>query len=138
MAFPREFIALDNFRLAWERVVRGSNAQYKRFFAHLFPSYNIASDTILRDLIARVRRGHYEPSPAVTVYFPKPTRILRPITLISLNDQVVYQAIANFVANRFFRSLRPNYGVKVFGALFARKQKPIFLQALEKGLSRVQ
>ena len=126
MSYPREFISLSNFRLAWERILRGSNAQYKQFFRHLFPSYNIASDTILKDLVARLRRGHYQPSRAVTVYFPKPTRVLRPVTLISLNDQVVYQAIANFVANRFYRSLRPNYGVKTFGALLGGSQSQFF------------
>jgi hypothetical protein len=123
---PADFMAASNFELAWQRVFRGSNLQYKRFFAHLFPSYEFAHPTIVRDLIMRVRSGLYEPSKATTVYLPKPSRVLRPITLLSLNDQVVYQAIANYVANRFFRSLRPNYGVKTFGAQFAGRRSQFF------------
>jgi len=126
MPYPRDFIALRNFKLAWERILRGNNGQYKRHFRHLFPSYSIASDSILRDLISRLQKGHYQPSRAVTVYFPKPSKVLRPITLISLNDQVVYQAIANYIANRFFRSLRPYYGRRTFGALFAGSGSKFF------------
>src|SRR2546427_387838 len=132
MALPHDFLDLANFQLAWERVVRGSNAQYKRFYAHLIPSYNIASDTNLKDLISRIRKGLYEPSSATTIYIPKPTRILRPITLLSLNDQVLYQAIANYIASRFFKSLRPNYGVKAFGALYAGSQSPFFYRPWKK------
>ncbi|GEM_PF-1649351 len=126
--YPYEFISLRNFELAWARVVRGSNRQYKQFFSHLFPSYQVASPAFLFDLISRLRRGVYVPSNAVTVYFPKSTRILRPITLLCLNDQIVYQAIANYLADRFFRSLRPNYGVKTFGAQYAGKHSQFFFK----------
>jgi hypothetical protein len=132
MAFPQDFLNLANFQLAWERVIRGSNAQYKRFHRHLIPSYNIAADSNLTDLISRLRKGIYLPSRAVTVYIPKPTRILRPITLLSLNDQVLYQGIANYIAGRFFKSLRPNYGVKAFGALYAGSQSPFFYRPWKK------
>jgi hypothetical protein len=132
MALPHEFLDLANFQLAWERVLRGSNTQYKRFYAHLFPSYNIASDAYLQDLVSRIRQGHYQPTKALTVYIPKPTRILRPITLLSLNDQVLYQAIANYIANRFFKSLRPQYGVRAFGALYAGSQSPFFYRPWKK------
>ena len=132
MPFPQDFLNLANFQLAWERMVRGSNAQYKRFYSHLVPSYNIASDTNLKDLISKLRKGLYQPSSAVTVYIPKPTRVLRPITLLTLNDQVLYQAIANYIADRFFKSLRPNYGVRAFGALYAGSQSPFFYRPWKK------
>jgi hypothetical protein len=130
--YPREFLNLRNFQLAWDRIVRGSNSQYKRFFSHLFPSYQIASPALLLDLISRLRRGIYVPSNATTVYFPKPTRILRPITLLCINDQIVYQAIANYLADKFFKSLRPNYGVKTFGAQYAGKNSQFFYRPWKK------
>lgn len=127
--YPAEFSALKNFEIAWERIARGSNTQYKRFFSHLYPSYLFAQPTTLGDLLSDVRSGQYRPSPATVVYFPKPTRILRPITLLSLNDQVVYQAIANVIANRFFPTLRPFYGVKTFGALYAGRNSLFFYRS---------
>lgn len=124
--YPSEFLNLKNFELAWERIVRGSNVIYKRHFSHLFASYQFAAPTILHDLKNRIGKGHYLPSSSTTVYIPKPTRILRPITLITLNDQVVYQAIANYIARRFSPCLRQNYNLRTFGAQFAGRASKFF------------
>src|SRR5712664_1377105 len=132
MALPTEFLSLDNFELAWERIIKGSNAQYKRLFNHLFPSYNIAADANLKDLIQRIRNNHYSPSAPTTIYYPKSSRILRPITLLSLNDQVLYQAIANYIANKFSRSLAPRYGTKTFGAQLAGSRSGFFYRPWKK------
>jgi Reverse transcriptase (RNA-dependent DNA polymerase) len=130
--YPTEFVSLPNFEVAWERIARGSNSQYKRLFSHLYPSYRFALRTILKDLLSEVRAGRYRPSPATVVYFPKSTRILRPITLLSINDQVVYQAITNVIANKFYASLRPYYGTKTFGALYAGRNSLFFYRSWKK------
>lgn len=129
LRYPTEFTNLRNFELAWDRIVRGSNVQYKRYFSHLFPSYTFASRTILRELISRIRSGTYQPSLAATIYIPKPSGILRPVTLLSLNDQVVYQAIANVIANRLYSSLRPHYGIRTFGALYGGRNSQFFYRS---------
>lgn len=130
--YPKDFASLDNFRLAWHRLVRGSNKEYKRFFSHLYPSYRFSLDTNLNDLLSEVRDGHWRPSSAVKVYFPRPTGVLRPVTLLSLRDQIVYQAIANVIGDRFFRSLRPRYGIKTFGALYAGPASKFFYRSWKK------
>jgi hypothetical protein len=124
--YPREFLSRDNFVLAWERIRRGSNIQYKRFFSHLYPSYHFAHSAALTGLRDELRRGTYQPSPATTIYFPKVSRILRPITLLCLNDQIVYQSIVNVIANRFFAVLRPDYEKKAFGALYTGRNSKFF------------
>jgi hypothetical protein len=136
MSYPQDFLNLDNFMVAWERILHGSNLQYKRLFAHLFPSYNISADANLKELVQRIRNNHYSPSAPITVYYPKSSRILRPITLLSITDQVVYQAIANYVANRFFRTLVRNYGVKTFGAQFAGSRSSFFYRPWKKAYRR--
>ena len=130
--YPKEFLNHQNFHLAWERIRRASNVQYKQFFSHLYPSYQFAHSAILADLISDLRRGTYQPSPATTVYFPKVSRVLRPITLLSLNDQVVYQAIANTIADRYFAILRSHYEVKAFGALYAGRGGKFFYRPWKK------
>ena len=42
MAFPHSFISMANFELAFTRVVRGQNKEYKNLFRHLYPSYQFA------------------------------------------------------------------------------------------------
>jgi hypothetical protein len=132
MSLPHDFLSLRNFERAWERLLNGSNLQYKRLFAHLFPSYNISADANLKELIERIRRNHYSPSTPTTIYYPKSSRILRPITLLSISDQVVYQAIANYIAAKFFRSLARNYGVRTFGAQFAGSRSSFFYRPWKK------
>ena len=46
----------------------------------------------LRD---RIRRGVYEPASSCKIFLPKPSGLLRPITLLTVEDQVVYQALVN-------------------------------------------
>jgi retron-type reverse transcriptase len=124
--FPKSFTLYGNFDLAWVRITRGSNREYKRFFSHLFPSYRIGLKTNLLDLIAEIKAGHYRPSPVTLVYNPKPTGILRPMTFLCLNDQITYQAIVNVIADQFYRALRPLYYVRTFGALYAGRNSPFF------------
>lgn len=126
--YPKSFTLLSNFELAWRRVTRGSNLEYKRFFSHLHPCYRIGLQTNLTDLIGDIKAGHYQPSPATPVYLPKTTGILRPMTLLCMNDQITYQAIVDVIAEQFYRTLRPFYGVKTFGALFAGRNSPFFFR----------
>jgi hypothetical protein len=91
--------------------------QYKRLFSHLYPSYQFAHPAILGDLMSDLRRGTYQPSAATTVYFSKVSRVLRPFSLLSLNDQVVYQAMANNVRNFHSALLGPvRVGIEATGS----------------------
>jgi hypothetical protein len=95
MAYPHGFISMANFKLAFTRVVRGQNKEYKNLFRHLYPSYQLGLQENLQDLINDIKSGRYQPSPATVVFQPKKTGILRPLRLLTLQDQIVYQAIAN-------------------------------------------
>ena len=54
------------------------------------------------------------------------------MTLLCLNDQIVYQAIVNFIADKFYRSLRRLYGVRRFGALYAGPSSRFFYISWKK------
>jgi hypothetical protein len=129
MAYPPAFLSLANFELAFARVVRGSNKEYKAFYRHLFPSYNLGLRENLRDLISDVRTGQFKPDPTTVVYQPKQSGVLRPLTLLSLRDLIVYQALLNYIAVRF-EPEQKLYGLKkCFGALFAGKNSPFFYRS---------
>src|SRR4051812_48050470 len=101
MDLPRDFLSSENFELAFTRVVRGGNKEYKAFYRHLFPSFNLALQENLKDLIEELRRGTFEPERPTVVYQPKKSGILRPLTLLSLRDLIVYQAMVNRIAVSF-------------------------------------
>src|ERR1700730_2811336 len=132
MASRQQFASLSNFTLAFQRVVRGQNREYKAFFRHLFPSYQIALKENLEDLLEDVRRGSYRPSPATCIFQPKKSGILRPLRLLALQDQIVYQAIANVLANAFRRDQEEHGLRKTFGALISRKDSLFFYRSWKK------
>ena len=128
MAFPRSFISLSNFELAFARIVRGQNKEYKRSFRHLYPSYQLGLRDNLEDLIDDLRRGRFKPSAATCVFQPKRNGILRPLRLLTLQDQIVYQAIANVIAIAF-KPVQDKYAFRrCFGALVGEKTSPFFYQ----------
>jgi hypothetical protein len=57
MSYPAQFLSMTNLELAFTRVVRGANKEYKAYYRHLFPSYNLALRENLADLIDDVRTG---------------------------------------------------------------------------------
>jgi hypothetical protein len=61
MALPRSFLNYHNFDLAFTRILRSGNKDYKRFYRHLFSAYNLALEHNLRDLIEDIRRETFEP-----------------------------------------------------------------------------
>jgi len=87
----------------------------------------------LADLIQNIKAGHYRPSPVTRIHMPKTSGILRPMTLLCINDQITYQALVNVIANEFYRTIRPFYGVRTYGALFAGRNSPFFYRPWRQG-----
>lgn len=92
------FISLDNLKLAWERV-RYWDRQDSRDWIGLkvFAAnrdYNL--ELLKQHLVART----FEPFYPEIKYFPKPSQTLRPMAMLAAGDRIVYQAIANVVAEK--------------------------------------
>lgn len=126
MTFPHRFTSIANFELAFTRIVRGQNKEYKTFFRHLYPSYQLSLRDNLEDLVDDIKRGRYEPSSATCIYQPKKSGVLRPLRLLTLQDQIVYQAIANVIAIAY-QPIQDKLAFKrCFGAIAAGKESPFF------------
>lgn len=78
-------------------------------------------------------RGVFMPSDACKVFFPKPSGILRPYTLLIIEDQIVYQAMANIVAEKLFPHVRSKYNKQVFGHLYAGTSSKWFYRKWSNG-----
>lgn len=98
MNYWNRFLQEENFTLAWRRVNTGQNIYYKRFFREVFLAYEIALEKNIRCLISRIKGMSYKPSPPDRIFIPKPSGLQRPITLLTIEDQLVWQAIANILA----------------------------------------
>ncbi len=112
--------------LAWNRINTGANHQVKRYFRHLYASYSIALDANIQDLHERLRHGSYEPQQPVRVFLPKPSGLQRPLTLLSLEDQIVLQAIANLFANKLRNRRKAVEKRYVYSNILCKKNNDIF------------
>ena len=92
-------ISQRNLDLAWSRIATATNHQYKRFFRPPLLALEPARAEVLRRLHRRLR-GSWHPTPPRRVYLPKPSGLQRPLSLLSIEDQVVLQAVANAFASK--------------------------------------
>src|SRR5439155_16593208 len=97
---------------AWRWVRSNPDATYKNYFREAYSRFALADEPLLDDLHGRLKRGIYEPSHACKIYLPKASGILRPYTLLTLEDQIVYQSMVNVVAEHLFPRIRPRYFVE--------------------------
>ena len=106
---------------------------YKSYFRDLYGVYAIADQANLRELQRKLKRGIYEPCDPCKIYLPKPSGILRPYTLLTVDDQIVYQAAANVIAERLAPRVRHRYNVETFGHLYASKSSSWFYRKWSDG-----
>jgi retron-type reverse transcriptase len=129
MPLPRHLVSYQNFELAFTRLIRSGNKEYKQHYRHLFPSYNLALKENLIDLIEEIRGGTFQPDNVTIIFQPKKSGVLRPLTLLSLRDLIVYQALGNYLAGAFAETQERFACKRSFGALFAGKSSPFFYRS---------
>ena len=90
-------ISKPNLQLAWQRISTGRNLQHKRFFRHIYGGYELGLKDNL-NLLHEKLKGDRQATPPTRIYLPKSSGLMRPITLLAVEDQIVLQAFANLVA----------------------------------------
>src|SRR5689334_11579052 len=91
---------LGNLKRAWRWVQNNTDSTYSDLCQHSITDYSKAADDHLRQLRNYLRRDIYYPEPSRKIFLPKPSGMLRPYTVLAVTDQIVYQAIANLVAEQ--------------------------------------
>jgi hypothetical protein len=96
----KRLVSIENLALAWRRVTTAANFGYKRYFRQLFYTYELASDANLGGLHDRLLGSSYAPAAPARIYVPKASGLQRAITLLTVEDQIVFQALANAFAEK--------------------------------------
>ena len=117
---------LANLRRAYRWTLSNPDAAYKSYFRDSYDSFAIASDTHLKWIRAEGLKDRYEVSHASKVLVPKPSGVLRPIALLKVEDQIVYQAIVNLIADELKKKTKHRYEKRVFAHLYAGKSSKFF------------
>ena len=91
----------------------------------------MAKDNNIHNLSKKMKSG-YVPERSFKVYVPKPNGLNRMYTLMSVEDQIVYQAYANKLADQMqVESIKRRYKKSVFGNLYAGKNSDFLFQRWE-------
>ena len=118
-------ISARNLKLAWRRIATGRNLQHKRFFRHLYGAYEAGLDANLA-LLHEKLIGGWKATPPMRIYLPKASGLLRPITLLAIEDQIVLQAVANRIAEHISERRRKVEHKIVFSNCLESKANSIF------------
>jgi hypothetical protein len=131
-----EVAAPENLARAWRWLKSNPDASYKKYCRETYGIFAIAEEALLEDLADRLNRRLYEPSKACKLFFPKPSGILRPYSLLSVEDQVVYQAAVNVIAERLLPRVKHRYMSEVFGHLYAGRSGTWFYRRWSDGYAK--
>lgn len=89
----------------------------------------MAKDKNIHNLSIKLKAG-YLPEKSYKIYAPKSNGLNRMYTLMSVEDQIVYQAFANKLADQMiqFDSIKKRYKKSVFGNIYSGKKSEFFFQ----------
>ncbi|MEY4570828.1 MAG: hypothetical protein RLZ10_21 [Bacteroidota bacterium] len=110
----QKYFSPDNLRLAWERMVRSNGKDIKDFFGIEIYASNL--DKNLARLSEAILKGEFKPQRPFKYYEPKASKTHRTKSVLSIDDALVYQAIANEVATANYKRLAENNSF-VFGSV---------------------
>jgi hypothetical protein len=133
MSALSEFQDRNNLERAWRWIRNNPDPTYKRYCSDFYSRFAVADDLIIDDLQQRLQRGFYEPSHSCKFLIPKKSGILRPYTILTVEDQIVYQALINVIAERLASRIRTRYLTQTFGHIYAGKTSQWFYRRWNDG-----
>jgi hypothetical protein len=110
----RKYFSPESLRLAWERVMRSNGKDAKDFFGIDIYASNL--DKNLVRLSEAIIQGEFKPQRPFKYYEPKASKTHRTKSVLSIEDSLVYQSIANRVATVNYNRLAENNSF-VFGSV---------------------
>ena len=128
----RQAFSEGNLERAWRWTRTNPDAQFKDYFRDIYTAYEVAAKKNLGLLRDALTSDTYQPRPACKLFLPKKSGILRPYSLICVEDQIVYQALVNIIAERLPKSAQRRYLVEVFGHLYAGKRSHLFYRKWQR------
>jgi hypothetical protein len=110
---------IENLERAWLWIKSNPDRMYKSYFRDSYRNFEVVSSQVLNSISAELRNGTYIPTSSCKIFLPKPSGILRPYSLLTIKDQIVYQAYANIVAEKLYPHIHARYNKKTFGHQYA-------------------
>lgn len=122
----QDLASFNNLELAWRRLQTGKNYEYKELCGEgqLAFGWNLTQN--LKHLSSEITEKIYKPVKASKYYCPKKSDLVRPITLLSIKDQIYYQAIVNLICSYKLDEIRQFRKTNIFGGFNVEDPYSIF------------
>ena len=121
-----DFLEKSNFELAWKRILRSNHYINKDRLGLRVYEANLSVN--LDFLIDRIEQHTYSPSKAENIYIPKRAGTVRRVSLLTIDDTLIYQALANTISKKTksgFEAITENH---VFAHLLNDVDDPFMLR----------
>lgn len=125
-AVLQEFLSIENFELAWERVLHTTHGDAKDQLG--LQSFAVDVPINLAILIEQLREREYKPLAAPKIYLPRSSHTLRTLPVLCITDRIVYQALSNIIADRCAGDLSIFANRHVFAHLPTEGKNPYALR----------
>ena len=106
------FFSIESLKLSWKRYLRATQAEVKDHVGIDYFGWNF--DENIKRLHEKIVENKYQPSEVFKFKVPKQNRMQRTLTLLQVEDALVYQAFANNIATDAFNELKKT-GSNSFG-----------------------
>lgn len=124
----KQLYKIENLKLAWNRLnTSTANLFYKDYYRELFWYYEMTLDNNLKQLSERLKNHTYKYEIPIKFYKPKSSGLQRTFSLLSIEDQIVYQAFANVIVPDLLKKRRKFELNTVFSNIISDDINSIFL-----------
>src|ERR1700732_895045 len=127
-----ETFELGNLNRAWRWISNNPDKLYKDICRSSYVDHSACIADVLSDIRDRGLRQLYEPSSARKIQLPKAKELSRTYSVLTVEDQLVYQAMVNLVAERLAPQVKRSSLVTSFGHVYAGKTSKTFYRDWRK------
>jgi hypothetical protein len=116
----KDYFSNDCILLAWERYIRCNQKEAKDYLGIKAFGSNLEEN--INRLSTKLLNNTFKPSRPPKFFRPKPNGMQRTITILPVEDALVYQAVANSIASNNYESLTKNNAF-IFGSVLNEEVK---------------
>lgn len=110
-----KFLTPNNFKLAFERLKTASRNLYKSIYYEDLKIFGLYLDENIETVISNIKQDIYKPEKCHKIFIPKKDNLVRPLSMLTFIDLLVYQAITNVIADTAYDIISPYYDKVIFG-----------------------
>lgn len=110
-----DFLNSDNFILAYKRLQTAGRNLYKSVYMHELKIFGVYLEKNVENLVYQIKEKSYSYGKSLKYYLPKANGAVRPITLPTFTDLLIYQALINVISKVTVGELKDYYNKALYG-----------------------